>query len=260
MDLIPGNPMREIDSDQWFREAFDEYYADLYAHRDSGEAIEFVGLLAERVTLRNALVLDLACGGGRHMVALENVGGRAIGLDLSAALLKRAALEVRGLLVRGDMRQLPLSEGSVDGVISMFTSFGYFSRHDDEMAVLKDIERCLKPGGWFVIDYMNSRLVRRSLEPTSRRQMGELDVMERRSIDEGEQTVVKEIELTDRGHLVRRYTEIVKLLDREELYAMLVEAGLEPSMYFGDYSGAEYQEDESPRLIVFCRKRKGNGH
>jgi SAM-dependent methyltransferase len=247
--------MGEKHPSQWYREAFDEHYVDLYAHRDSSEAQRFVASLSEHAGLEGALVLDLACGGGRHLAALEGAGARAVGLDLSRALLRKAASAGHDLLVRGDMRALPFCGGSLDGVISMFTSFGYFPELEEERAVLDEIARCLKPGGWFVIDYMNQSLVRRSLKPESRRRVGHLEVLERRSIDDKGGRVVKEVVLTDRGHLVRGYTETVRLLGRGDLNVMIEGAGLEPRLCWGDYSGREYDEDASPRLIVFSRKR-----
>lgn len=246
--------MSGTDSDQWYREAFDEYYVDLYAHRDSVEATQFVGLLKGHVTLQNALVLDLACGGGRHMVALAEAGAGPVGLDLSPALLKRAAHVVRGPLIRGDMRSLPLSGGVLDGVISVFTSFGYFPELKDEMAALREVERCLKRGGWFVIDYMNASLVKRSLKSESRRKVGGMEVFERRSVTPGGDRVIKEIEIREQGGLVKRYRESVRLLDRDQLNAMLLEAGLEPTVLMGDYSGEEYREDDSPRMMALCKK------
>lgn len=247
--------MIENDSSQWYREAFDEYYVDLYSHRDSAEAGLFIDHLKGSVKLEGEVVLDLACGGGRYLEALESAGARAVGLDLSKALLVRAFAAGIERIVRGDMRELPFAGGSMDGVISMFTSFGYFPDLAEEMAVLGEVARCLTTGGWFVIDYMNSTLVRKSLEPETRKQVGHLNVLERRWIEEDGARVVKEVRLTDRGHLVRGYTEMVRLLDAADLKGMLVQAGLEPERLWGDYSGGDYSEEVSPRLIAFSRKK-----
>jgi SAM-dependent methyltransferase len=246
--------MAEKQSSRWYEEAFDEYYVDLYAHRDGAEADLFVETLSGHVDLRGALVLDLACGGGRYLTSLDRAGAVPVGLDLSRALLEVARAGGRGMLLRGDMRALPLRDGSADGVISMFTSFGYFSRMADERAVLEEICRCLRPGGWFVLDYMNSSMVRRSLEAESRRRVGELEALERRTIDEAGDRVVKEVRLMDRGHLVRSYSETVRLIGSVQLNRMIEEAGLETQLMWGGYSGEGYEEASSPRLIVFSKK------
>jgi SAM-dependent methyltransferase len=250
-----GSCMNDAGSDEWYADAFDEHYLDLYSYRDVEEAALFTGVIAEQVSLRGALVLDLACGAGRYMETLRDAGAMTVGLDLSPALLARASDSGGGPLVRGDMRRLPFGAGVFDGVISMFTSFGYFPEIADEMAVLKGVARCLKASGWFVIDYMNSAEVRRSLEPSSSRRAGDLTAREKRRIEEDGERVVKEVSLYDGDRLVKEYTEIVRLLSAEELKKMLAGAGLGVLRLMGDYHGGAFDEGASPRMIAYCRKR-----
>lgn len=75
----------------WYVEGFGEHYLELYAHRNEREAELAMALLA-RVTppLTGQRVLDLGCGGGRHLAALGRRGARALGLDLSWPLLDAA--------------------------------------------------------------------------------------------------------------------------------------------------------------------------
>lgn len=64
------------------------------------------------------LVLDLGCGSGLDAPALLGRGFRLIGLDISAKMLRIAQSipEVAGRLLLGEMRALPLADGSVDAV------------------------------------------------------------------------------------------------------------------------------------------------
>jgi SAM-dependent methyltransferase len=247
--------MRDAGSDGWYADAFGEHYLDLYSHRDVEEAALFTRVLAGWVPLEGALVLDMACGAGRYIEALRRARARTVGLDLSAALLARAAEMGVKPLVRGDMRSLPFGARVFDGVISMFTSFGYFPEMSDEMAVLREVARCLRPAGWFVIDYMNSAEVRRSLEPSSSRTAGSLRAIERRRIDDETERVVKEVRLYDGDRLVKEYTEIVRLLGAGQLESMLVGAGLDVLCLMGDYEGGVFDEGSSPRMIACCRRR-----
>jgi SAM-dependent methyltransferase len=242
--------MGKMESTPWYREAFDELYTEIYGHRDEREAVAAVDLLKRHVSVAGSLVLDLACGAGRHMEALEAAGAKPVGLDLSASLLTEARRGGRSELIRGDMRALPFRTEVFDGAVSMFTSFGYFPERREEVAVLVEAARCLKAGGWFVLDYMNSNLVRSSLEPLTRRRAGRLDVVERRRLNAGRDRVIKKVEVFSGGRRMREFTEEVRLLSRGEMAEMMGGAGLRPRLVLGDYDGAPYVAADSPRLIT----------
>ncbi len=63
-------------------------------------------------------VLDLPCGTGRLLGALEDAGYRAIGADVSPAMLARARGRSRRLFV-GDAERLALAGTSVQAVVSL---------------------------------------------------------------------------------------------------------------------------------------------
>lgn len=98
-----------------------------------------------------ARLLDLACGQGRHAHLLALAGYDVDGLDLSKDLLKIA--KQRGTsktlrYTRGDMRQLPVAwRRRFDAVVNLFTSFGFFDDPRDDLTVIRECARVLKPGG-----------------------------------------------------------------------------------------------------------------
>ncbi len=60
--------------------------------------------------------LDVGCGEGRVLRAVEERGAAVIGLDLSARLIKEA-----GTGVVADLHRIPMRDGSFDGVYSVLT-------------------------------------------------------------------------------------------------------------------------------------------
>lgn len=100
-------------------------------------------------------VLDLGCGFGRHAKALAQYGIKAVGVDFSPALLKRAReLAGEGLApnyVRASMHQLPFA-GAFDAVISIYTSFGYFEDPAENRKTIEEAARALHPGGHLLLD------------------------------------------------------------------------------------------------------------
>lgn len=89
-------------------------------------------------------VADLACGQGESLNILRTrFGLRALGLDLNAALLRRATLMPGLPLLRADAMRLPLQDASLDAVLCECA----FSLMSDSAAFLAEVHRCLKPGG-----------------------------------------------------------------------------------------------------------------
>ena len=100
-------------------------------------------------------ILDLACGGGRHSVAMAQRGAVVTGIDLGPAAIdaarrraKRAGVHVEWL--HGDLRHLPF-ENVFHVVTFIFGCFTEMPRRDAQ-AVLGRISRSLRPGGTLLLD------------------------------------------------------------------------------------------------------------
>ena len=121
--------------------------------RDTKREIAFL----ERNELLTAgrRILDLACGGGRHSVAMAQRGAAVTGIDLGPAAIRaarrraaRARVSVQWL--QGDLRRLPF-EGEFHVVTFLFGCFTEMPRREAE-AVLASISNSLSPGGALVLD------------------------------------------------------------------------------------------------------------
>jgi SAM-dependent methyltransferase len=229
---------------EWFEQWFGEEYLQLYAHRDDADAERAVALLQAVLPWRAGWrVLDVGCGAGRHARALEQAGARCIGVDLSAALLRRARQVTRAPLVRADMRALPVRSGSMDLTVNLFTSFGYFARDEEQLLALRQMTETVRPGGWFVLDFLNAATVRDTLVPGPR-EIAPGATGERRVSRDG-RFVCKIVKLSDG----RRLEERVRLFVPAELEALLRNAGVEVLHRFGDYEGGPLRPG-APRTLL----------
>jgi SAM-dependent methyltransferase len=232
---------------EWFEEWFGEEYLELYPHRDAAEADRAVGLIAERVGLQPGWrVLDVACGAGRHARAFELAHARCVGLDLSAALLRVARGVTGAPLVRADMRALPIRGRSMDLTVNLFTSFGYFDRDAEHAGALEQMVATVRPGGWFVIDFLNARAVRSRLVARETRRLGTGDAEVERTVSPDGRYVCKSIR-TAGG---RRFTERVRLFGAGEIESMLAAVGVAVRERYGDYDASPLLP-HSPRTILF---------
>ncbi len=239
---------------EWFEQWFGEEYHVLYPHRDEEEARRAVALVRQAAPwVPGARVLDLACGAGRHAAELERLGARVVGFDLSPSMLRRARARIRGPLVRGDMRSLPFRPGTFALAVNLFTSFGYFRNDAEHRLVMRQVCESLRPGGRFVLDYLNADHVRRTLRRDTEEVDGgraPSDVRIRRRFSEEGKYVVKEIEL---GAENRSFQERVRLFGPAELRRLLEEEGFRVDAVFGDYDGGPLDGRATRTILVATR-------
>jgi ubiquinone/menaquinone biosynthesis C-methylase UbiE len=141
---------------EWWESYFDAQYLLEYEpiftpardRSDVARLIELLGLSAgERL-------LDVPCGQGRHAHLLAEAGFNVTGLDYSRHLL--AIARKRGTssslrYVQGDMRALPARwTGRFAAVLNLFTSFGFFLDPADDVRVIREVARVLRPNGVLV--------------------------------------------------------------------------------------------------------------
>lgn len=244
---------------EWYEASFGSDYMVVYRHRDWKQAGQEISQMANWLALpAEAAVLDIGCGTGRHALALADCGYAMTGLDLSPVLLEQARLrdaERRVNWVLGDMRRLPFADASFQAAVNLFTSFGYFSQEQDNVAVLREVARVLIPRGAFLVDFLNPEAVKRELVPFSKRIDEETGwtIEERRTIEA--RWVKKEIAIMEPGQPQRHYTECVRLYSLAWFREQLEAAGLELEQVYGDYEGSSYDEQQSPRMIMAGRAR-----
>ncbi|WP_026423329.1 methyltransferase domain-containing protein [Actinokineospora inagensis] len=116
------------------------------------------GLAGALGDLAGASVLDIGCGTGddaRELAALVGAGGRVLGTDISAAMVRTAAERSAGLELPvdfevADMRALRHADGAFDGVRAKLVR-----QHCDDIDAADDeLIRVLRPGGRLaVFDY-----------------------------------------------------------------------------------------------------------
>jgi len=119
---------------EWYDETFSAF------HNEEEEAFlrECLGAGDDRICL------DVACGTGRYGRVLADAGYRSVGFDISADQLRFARRRL-GAAVRADARQLPVQDASVAAAAGMF----FHTDVEDFAAVVRDVTRCLRPGGRF---------------------------------------------------------------------------------------------------------------
>ena len=239
----------------WYKKWFDENYLLLYRHRNIEDAREQVRLIMSTLKLsRDSIILDLGCGEGRYSFFFRESGCRVLGLDLSEIFIRSGKEKYPRLnLIVADMGNIPVLPGRFDLVLSLFTSFGYFEEDEENERIIDEVYRSLKPGGFFWLDFLNSRYTENNLLPENTSQISpSVRVLEKRKVINGR--VIKDIFFLDsRQHETRTYRESVRLFSRSELETMMQKVGFTITGCFGNYRGETWTGD-SERSIIIGRK------
>jgi len=241
----------------WYQDWFNsEIYLKVYSHRDESEAERFVQLILENLNLdANSKILDMACGSGRHAIIFSKKGFDVTAIDISERLIANAKEndsknKANINFILSDILEYKTNE-KFKLALNLFTSFGYFDNDEDNFQVIKKAYDLLTEGGYFVLDYFNKNYLLKNLVPTTIFSENGLRITQNRSIQGNR--VLKDITIENKDS-IQEFYESVRLFNRTEISKFFMEAGFKVYKEFGDYSGNNFDNDSSPRLIIFGKK------
>lgn len=106
--------------------------------------------------IRRGVVLDAACGTGRHSSHLVDIGHDVIGIDRSEAMLALARENVsQATFLRAELTSVPLRRASVDAALCALA----LVHVDDLDSVFREFARVVRRGGRVVVSDVHPTLV-----------------------------------------------------------------------------------------------------
>ena len=246
--------------EEWYKTWFSsKYYLELYKHRDDKDAVNLINLIQKTVNLPlDSKVLDICCGAGRHSIELAKRGFNVTGFDLSRYLitqakinknkLKRKNLKIKFLIK--DMRNFDFKY-TFDLALNLFTSFGYFENDDENFRLFENVILSLKSTGYFVFDYLNGKYLKNHLKISNNSFILGKKVIQKRRIEND--FVIKDI-LIENGEKELFFTERLKLYSMKDFQKVYKRFGLKIINTFGNYSGNDFDDVNSERIILIAKK------
>ncbi|UCG37503.1 MAG: class I SAM-dependent methyltransferase [Candidatus Bathyarchaeota archaeon] len=251
-----------------FPEIFAEFLKERTARADS-EVNLLLRLLNEQ-GFNPEKILDLNCGIGRHSVELGKRGISVLGTDLSPYYIRIAEEMARENRVDDrvhfkvvDMRQISstLCKEKFDGVLNLFTSFGYY---DDKtnIDILKQCNKLVDAGGFFALEIMNRDWIIRNFQRRGFSRCENVIILEERFFDT-ETSRMKAtwtcLEQQDETNFVLKKEFVIdhRLWSLHELIDLFEKAGWK---YRKAYHGFDQQQSDIPltqahRLLLVTAKR-----
>lgn len=239
----------------WTKKFFGRDYARAYP-RDQQTDSQVEGVIALLGISPPLRILDLACGYGRHTLALRRKGYQTFGLDLSGDLLSRAVQDSQeggAPFTCADMRKVPYASGSFDVVLSLFTSFGYFEEEAEDQEVLDGVARVLKAGGRYFLDVLNKEWLMAHFDERFWEEGEGAKLLNEMVFDyERGRLLTKRTIIPDEGERSELFSSI-RLYTLAEIVRMLRKAGLTYRKAYGDYDAKPYDMNGF-RMIVIAEK------
>ena len=237
---------------EWFVSWFDtNYYHTLYKHRDYKEAENFMQNLVSFLKVKKeAVLLDLACGKGRHSLYLNTLGYDVTGADLSENSIEFAKqFENDNLHFKVHDMCEPFNK-QFDAVFNLFTSFGYFEHEEDNLNTIKAIKADLNDTGFGVIDFMNIDFVLENLVLEEVKVVDGITFFLRRYVQDG--YLYKDINFSQNGE-EHSFQERVKAFSLSDFESLFEQAGVYLLDIFGDYKLNKFNPATSERLVMIFK-------
>jgi len=257
-----------VSAKHWTEETFIEnpllFIPELLGRLDKAEeeAEHLITIFGEHGVQDDGFVLDLACGVGRHSIALARHGFRVIGIDISPEYIAKAeelaALEgVSGscTFIPGDMRRLKdfLGGHRFDAAICMFTSLGYYDPETDR-DVLMQVKELTTDRGVLVVEMMNRSYAEKNLTRKRFSRAEEMLRLEESVFDKATSRLRAVWRLyRPRGRDLEYVGSIRfdnRLYTRRELVELAESAGWENSRVYGGLDRGAFREDSKKAVLI----------
>ena len=136
-------------------------------------------LVAEWVAPLAGPVLDVGCGPGHWTKFLADQGAEVEGIDLVPAFIKQAEETFPGIQFRvASLASLGVPEGYASGILAWYSLIHFAP--DQVPAVLRELARCLAPGGLLLLGLFEGDQIARfphAVTPAYSWPVGELTTM-----------------------------------------------------------------------------------
>ncbi|WP_041082376.1 class I SAM-dependent methyltransferase [Thermotoga profunda] len=238
---------------EWFID--ESFWKDMYDWLFPPERFQTAKEQVEKVLnitgIQSGNVLDLCCGPGRHTYELAKLGFSVTAVDASEFLLNKAKefcsefTNVR--FVHADMRDF-VESNHFDLVINMFTSFGYFKDHEDNLKVLRNIRKSLKSGGKLLMEMSSKEIILKNYRDSIISERNQKMLIEKHSFEPGMARMINDWIVLENGrYKIHRLEHYV--YSAQELRMMLQMCGFENIVVYGSLDGDPYDLN-AKRLVV----------
>ncbi len=252
-----------VKNSDWFKnESFWAEYAPIMFDADrwaeaptvAESILKIVGVPANNAGIS---ILDAGCGPGRISIELAMRKAKVTGIDLIRPFLNAAndSAQDEGLdieLIQGDLRNF-VRPDAFDAVVSLYTSFGYCNTIEEDVQILKNISKSLKPDGWFILEMTGREIAVRDFIEGEWFERGGFTVLTEFSVEGAWEGLRSRWVLYDEQGRKADHTYVQRLYSAVELRQLMLNSGFSSVEIYGDFDFSPYN-DKARTMVLICRK------
>lgn len=242
---------------------------DRFVNWQNRLAVELPFILQHLQAIHAKSVLDVATGTGMHAIALAQLGFQAAGADLSTGMIERARQNAAsaGIQVEFEVAGFGSLEprfgsSSFDALLCLGNSLPHLLSVAELNTALHDFAACLHPGGMLLLQNRNFNAILahhdRWMEPQSHRQAQTEWVFQRfYDFDPDGLLTFNLITLkreTPGDWCQNVVSSRLRPILKDELIQALSQAGFTDIAAYGDMTGADFDLDASPNLVILSKQ------
>ena len=217
----------------------------------------------------NPRVFDMACGSGRHSIALASHGANVTGIDASKSMIEAAKrhAENEGVVPKFIVADMETIRTTVDGpfdlVICLGNSLALVKDIDSLKHVVRDVFQILKDGGSFVVQVLNFEEIhwsgfRNFPMKTGKLSNGE-EITFARLFEHSDypfsSTLVMSAFRKKEGEWTSEVsTQKVLNLKHDKMKSILLEAGFTSVEIYSDYARGSFLSKDDRSMVILSTK------
>ncbi len=244
---------------EWWQKFFDKNFLTFGLEDREKRAKKEVDFILKVLKIpKDALILDLACGIGRHSIELAKRCYNVTGIDFTKEYIKYCKERTRKLsldnlkFIQMDMRKLNF-KNKFDFIINIYTSFGYFTDKEN-LDVLRRMVKALKKNGKLLIDVNNRDFLIKHFGKKGLKKLKYGYILEEREFDFSKSRInTKWTYLSKNKKKIGINMTSSRAYSYHELEAMFEISGLKVIKNFGGFKREKVSFD-SNRLILVGQK------
>lgn len=244
-----------------YKELAEYYYEIEKVGRNFSEEIDFLSKIFSNQGIKT--VIDLGCGTGEHVHALQEKGFEITGVDISETMIDIAKKRyTNSKFILEDLQKYKV-ENPVDSVICIFGTFNYLIKNEDVSESIENIKNNLMPEGLLILEIWNSypvqRIKKKPIAPVSLSKVGNMMIKRNRGFrvtdtPDGFSNLVEVNFIYNLNQETIKDRHIMRVYSHEEICIILDENGLEIINTYCNYRMDKFQ-DNAGRMVLICKRK-----